>query len=65
MKTSLSHLPEGKQNEIRRIAEIIREVAKGKFVEYRYFTQRALNTNILVIATFLSLQRTNPKNLTE
>lgn len=48
MKTSLSHLPENKQHEIQRIAEIIREVvnpekiilfgsyAKGGWVEDRY-----------------------------
>lgn len=48
MKSSLSHLPAGKQNEILRIVEIIREVvnpemiilfgsyAKGTFVEDRY-----------------------------
>ena len=48
MKTSISHLPENNQNEIRRIAEIIREVAnpemiilfgsyaKGTFTEHTY-----------------------------
>lgn len=51
MKTSLSHLPENKQYEIHRIAEIIREVvnpekiilfgshAKGTHVEHRYQTK--------------------------
>jgi hypothetical protein len=32
MKTSLSHLPESKQQEIRRIAEIIREVVNPEMI---------------------------------
>lgn len=55
MKTSLTHLPENKQYEIRRIVDIIRDVvdpekiilfgshAKGTHVEHRYQTKDGIS----------------------
>jgi len=73
MKTSLSHLPEHKQSEIKRIAEIIREVAnpemiilfgsyaKGKFVEHRYFTQDGIEYEYISDYDFLIVTKNEPE----
>lgn len=73
MKTSLSHLPENKQNEIRRIAEIIREVAnpemivlfgsyaKGTFVEHRYRAQDGTEYEYISDYDFLVVTKDEPE----
>lgn len=73
MKKSLSHLPENKQNEIRRIAEIIREVAnpemiilfgsyaKGTFVEHRYRSQDGTEYEYISDYDFLVVTKDEPE----
>lgn len=72
MKTSLSHLPENKQHEIQRIAEIIREVvnpekiilfgsyAKGGWVEDRYTDKHGTLHEYISDYDFLVVTKNNP-----
>lgn len=72
MKTSLSHLPENKQHEILRIAEIIREIvnpekiilfgsyAKGNWVEDRYTDKHGTRYEYVSDYDFLVVTRDNP-----
>lgn len=71
MKTSLSHLPEDKQHEIHRIAEIIREVvnpemiilfgsyAKGTYVENRYHAKDGTINEYISDYDFLVVTKDN------
>lgn len=73
MKTSLSHLPENKQHEIQRIAEIIREVvnpekiilfgsyAKGGWVEDRYTDKHGTLYEYISDYDFLVVTKDNPE----
>lgn len=73
MKTSLSHLPENKQHEIQRIAEIIREVvnpekivlfgsyAKGTWVEDRYTDKHGTLYGYISDYDFLVVTKDNPE----
>lgn len=73
MKTSLSHLPENKQYEIRRIADIIRNVvnpekiilfgshAKGTQVEHRYQTKDGIVHEYISDYDFLVVTNDNPE----
>ena len=71
MKTSLSHLPENKQHEIQRIAEIIREVvnpemiilfgsyAKGTYVKDRYRSDDGITHEYISDYDFLVVTNNN------
>lgn len=73
MKDSLSHLPENKQYEIRRIADIIRDVvnpekiilfgshAKGTHVEHRYQTKDGIIHEYISDYDFLVVTKENPE----
>lgn len=73
MKTSLSHLSENKQYEIRRIADIIRDVvnpekiilfgshAKGTQVEHRYQTRDGIIHEYISDYDFLVVTKDNPE----
>ncbi|WP_160143777.1 HEPN domain-containing protein [Chryseolinea soli] len=73
MKTSLSHLPPNKQQEISRIVEIIREVvqpekiilfgsyAKGTFVEHRYHTKDGIDNEYISDYDFLVVTKESPE----
>ncbi len=73
MKTSLAHLPENKQHEIQRIAEIIREVvdpekiilfgshSKGTYVEDRYRAKDGILYEYISDYDFLVVTRDNPE----
>jgi HEPN domain-containing protein/predicted nucleotidyltransferase len=73
MKTTLSHLPENKQQEIQRIAEIIREVvnpekiilygshAKGGWVEDRYTDKHGTLYEYISDYDFLVVTKNNPE----
>ena len=73
MKASLAHLPEPKQAEIVRIAEIIREVvnpemvilygsyAKGTYVEHRYTTKDGTEYEYVSDYDFLVVTKENPE----
>lgn len=73
MKTSLSHLPENKQHEIHRIAEIIREVvnpekvilfgsyAKGGWVEDRYTDKHGTLYEYVSDYDLLVVTKNNPE----
>jgi HEPN domain-containing protein len=73
MKTSLSHLPEVKQQEIHRIAEMIREVvnpekiilfgsyAKGNYVEDRYRAKDGITYEYISDYDFLVVTKDNPE----
>lgn len=73
MKTSLSHLPENKQHEILRIAEIIKEVAnpekiilfgsyaKGGWVEDRYTDKHGTLYEYISDYDFLVVTKDNPE----
>lgn len=73
MKTSLSHLPENKQYEIKRIADIIQEVvkpemiilfgsyAKGKWIEERYTDKVGTKYEYISDYDFLVITNDNPE----
>lgn len=73
MKTSLSHLPENKQHEIQRIAEIIKEVvnpekiilfgsyAKGTYVEDRYRAKDGITYEYISDYDLLVVTDNNPE----
>lgn len=73
MKTTLSHLPENKQYEIRRIVDIIRDVvhpekiilfgshAKGTQVEHRYQTKDGIIHEYISDYDFLVVTSDNPE----
>lgn len=77
MKTSLTHLPENKQYEIRRIADIIRDVvnpekiilfgshAKGTYVEHRYQTKDGIIHEYISDYDFLVVTKDNPEKTYE
>lgn len=72
MKTSLDHLPEAKQAEIRRIVEVILEVmspekiilfgsyAKGTYVEHRYHTSDGMDNEYISDYDILIVTRDEP-----
>lgn len=71
MKTSLAHLPQDKQHEIKRITEIIKEVvnpemivlfgsyAKGTFVEHRYRSDDGITHEYISDYDFLVITSNN------
>lgn len=71
MKSSLSHLSQAKQEQIRQITEIIREAAspekiilfgsyaKGKQVEHRYISKDGINYEYISDFDFLVVTKTN------
>jgi len=73
MKTSLSHLPDNKQHEIRHIAEIIRDVvspekiilfgsyAKGGWIEDRYTDKHGTLYEYISDYDFLVVTKDNPE----